>query len=350
MSQYSIYSGPSPWSKDYEGFRRVTKKRLKAGGYEHRHSGYYKKPEKKTVRLADGTTAEIYDSHLGIPLGYHGPSAPSAESYTRRDGTVINEMSSDFIDRVFDGKHKTYKVKMEDSSHIRELEYSAYYQLLKVRFWNNAVVVYFRIPSTVCGELYHLGLSNAMAYGSDGTRRHAIGIRFWDLVRIRGTLTGSRYRFEYTSNGDRSLSTIDEIIGRKKSGRRYMSDSKTIPVEMSYESSNRKMEGEAAAEEKAKKFDKLAASTNDDKLREHWQDQANQLREKYKNRTVTRYVPRAEADTELWDIDRLEDWLAAKYDQRIVDNLWSAYEDPDRLFKQLKKEGRIPSNAIWEDI
>jgi hypothetical protein len=40
-----------------------------------------------------------------------------------------------------------------------------------------------------------------MSIGVDGKPRHLLGIRFWDLVRIRGQRTGAKYPFTYASGG-----------------------------------------------------------------------------------------------------------------------------------------------------
>ena len=191
--------GPAPWSSEYEGFKRVSKKRLGKAGYIQTQAGYVQslgkdwdklnKPEKKQVKLANGKTATVIDSHLGIPIGYQGPSK------TITDDKGLSSL--DYVAKVFDGNHKTYKA--EGCGHIADMEYSAYYQLLKVHFVKgDATVVYFRVPSSVFGELYYLAMSKTTQISSvDFTERHVLGIRFWDIVRIRGTLHGSRYRFEY---------------------------------------------------------------------------------------------------------------------------------------------------------
>lgn len=190
-----VEAGPAPWNTDYEGFKHVNKSTLKKQRIYQTTAGYVqtqKRPaklDKRTITLANGRKATIIDSHLGVPLGYQGPSSTAYDE---------NGLSSEeYAARAFDGKHKTYTV--EGCGHIAELEYSAYYQLLKVKFVNgDGIVIYYRVPSAVFGELYHLALQKTQQISTvDGTQRHTLGIRFWDLIRIRGTLHGSRYRFEY---------------------------------------------------------------------------------------------------------------------------------------------------------
>lgn len=94
-------------------------------------------------------------------------------------------------------------IMTEARGHISALRYNARRQLLVVDFngyANNtagATVCFFRVPTGVAGELY--SLFNSGAKRSDG--KHMVGVRFWDLIRIRGTLHGSHYRYEYTDGG-----------------------------------------------------------------------------------------------------------------------------------------------------
>lgn len=205
------------WPDEMHGFRRIKKGVHEGQGIYQTEQGFRYmmggKPTKKKVTLANGKTATVYDSHLGIPLGYHG-AVPMAE--------LVDDKGSaeQLIDKVFDGKHKTYSVEMR-SGHILALEYSAYFQLLKVTFWNEAEVVYFRVPSGVFGELYHLAKSGAVRIDQKGKERHMVGIRFWDLVRVRGTITGSRYRYTYYKEGDPTAGRTGSERGRPKI---YMED------------------------------------------------------------------------------------------------------------------------------
>lgn len=186
------YAGLSPWNPMYGEYKKLTKAQLKSMGADY---GKVKKPKKKTIHLADGTTAEVIDSELGVPLGFsqmYGYRGAS-ETVTGKDGKT----SQDYAEHAFDGKHKTSKWS-GDCGHITGLEYSAYFQLLKVNFRAGDVVIYYRVPSTVAAELLHFAETGQETTNTfDGTQRHVLGVRFWDLIRIRGTKHGSRYRFEY---------------------------------------------------------------------------------------------------------------------------------------------------------
>lgn len=92
--------------------------------------------------------------------------------------------------------------------HIRKLEYNSVTLVLRVTFTNNNnVVAYFRVPSVVAGELLYLAEADSVQISTRSYKYvHTLGVRFWDLVRIRGTLHGSRYSFAYTTdNGSDNL-------------------------------------------------------------------------------------------------------------------------------------------------
>ena len=203
------YAGLSPWNSQYGSFKKLNKKQMQSIGIDYNK---VKKPQKKTIHLADGTTAQVIDSELGVPLGFgnqHGYKGAS-EVEVMPDGTS----SYDYAVKAFDGKHKTYKWE-GDCGHISGLEYSNYYKLLKVTFANGDIVIYYRIPDTVAFELLHFAETKQESTNTfDGSQRHVLGIRFWDLIRIRGTKDGSKYRFEYWNKNEGSGGPV----GRPPSG------------------------------------------------------------------------------------------------------------------------------------
>ena len=186
------YAGLSPWNPMYGDFKKLTKKQLEAMGANYQG---VKSPKKKTIQLADGTTAEVIDSELGVPLGFSQMYGYKGASETVTDENGMT--STAYAEKAFDGKHKT--VKSGGCGHIAAIEYSRFYQLLKVTFTRGDIVIYYRVPAAVAGELLHFAETGQTSTNTfDGSVRHVLGIRFWDLVRIRGTKHGSRYRFEYT--------------------------------------------------------------------------------------------------------------------------------------------------------
>jgi hypothetical protein len=107
------------------------------------------------------------------------------------------------------------------AGHIGKVQYAPARQLLDVTFQRSAnstggrdgdEVVFFRVPKEVYSELLYLGEDAKTIIDAQGKERHLIGIRFWDIVRIRGTNSGARYRFEYLTQGQ---STSQRSISRE---------------------------------------------------------------------------------------------------------------------------------------
>jgi hypothetical protein len=122
------------------------------------------------------------------------------------DSYVPQEMA-DQVNAAFEktaGIGKYYAFEMSEG-HIKSIRYNPTYQIMQVEFTNNgATVTFFRVPKGLYQELESHGLSNSKMRGIDGTFRHSVGIRFWDLVRIRGQRVGGRYPFTYASSGNLS--------------------------------------------------------------------------------------------------------------------------------------------------
>lgn len=152
--------------------------------------GYTGKVNKPNMhRLTDSATGKSYE----VP----------DDDYRQFAGQKSDSSIEKYVDAAFDGStgFEVQEVRATggDTGHILKVEYSVYYKVLRVTFRNkNSVVVYMNVPSAVAGELLHLAASNnTQISANSGTLRHVLGIRFWDLVRIRGTVHGTRYPFKY---------------------------------------------------------------------------------------------------------------------------------------------------------
>lgn len=195
------YAGWNPWNPKYGEFRALTDEQYADIGM---NINAVLKPEKTTMTLPDGSRVNVIKSQDGIPLGFdsvHGYGAAS------RSVTEDGITSYEYYKKAFDGSDPQVDKDTWDGDcgHITHLAYSAKAQVLEVTFKNkNKTYVYFRVPSTVAGELLTFARGGQIHhYDKDGTPRHLLGVRFWDLIRIRHT-HGSRYRYEY------GIDTIDE--------------------------------------------------------------------------------------------------------------------------------------------
>ncbi|MBR6134987.1 MAG: hypothetical protein IKQ22_00675 [Clostridia bacterium] len=176
----SSFWGPMP-SKIIRGNSRV-------------YTGKVNKPDMR--RLTDTNTGKDYE----VP----------EDDYKDYIGRKQDQSIGDYVSAAFDPSNQPIVQpvgNMSDSvGHILMLEYSPMYKVLRVTFRNKGrVVAYMNVPSSVAGELLHLAQSNNTAISSiDKKLRHVVGMRFWDLIRIRGHVHESRYPFEYVQAGGES--------------------------------------------------------------------------------------------------------------------------------------------------
>lgn len=230
-NRHTNMAGWAPWNPKYGEFKALTADQYKEIGMDY---DLAMKPEKKLIYLWNGEKAEVIDSQFGVPLGFSyqtGYATRSGEVYDN-DGTS----STEYYQSAFGGGDPDVESWKGDCGHIIGLDYSPAAQLLKVKFKSGSIVVYFRVPSTVAGELLHFARTGqTMMSQKTGEERHVLGIRFWDLIRIRGTLNGARYRYQYDAgpnndapfpkneyvlaqDDDADYSTLKKDISDAKSG------------------------------------------------------------------------------------------------------------------------------------
>lgn len=177
-------------------------------------SSYWGKIPDKVVR----NSRNAYTGKMTSPTMRNLTDAATGKKYQVPvdDYTFAKERSPDgsveeYIAAAFDGSSKVEVQEVRatggDTGHITKVEYSVRYQILRITFRqpskNGQVVAYMRVPAAVAAELLHLAMSNnTQASPVNGVQRHVLGIRFWDLVRIRGTVNGTRYSFKYVEGGE----------------------------------------------------------------------------------------------------------------------------------------------------
>lgn len=225
------YVDTAPW---ITGYKRATKRGVKQAGYHHNLSRGWTQgeeqdwsvpmmPKKRRVRLANGRYVYTYDDPYSL-----------SDSYKFNKDNDITQEESNYISAA--NFNEKYTVEMQGSSdrhdanykgHIAKLEYAPMRQLMLVTFTNDdSVFVYYRIPSSLYGELYWLAKNNTKQIStSDGKMRHALGIHFWELVRIKGTLRSGRYKYALYKEGTAQRSTYNETQQKMLDAyNAYMSD------------------------------------------------------------------------------------------------------------------------------
>lgn len=105
--------------------------------------------------------------------------------------------------------------RSEGCGHIADVEYAERAKVLRVTFGNGGgVYVFGGVPTMVAGELLALAKSKATSgtYVKGGAvrSRHLLGVRFWTLIRRRGTRRMCRYPFTVQRRNDYRLTSSNE--------------------------------------------------------------------------------------------------------------------------------------------
>ena len=195
--------GPSPFQQDFSDWYKKERHTANKKEMKGLQAGY------PTRSLRSNLTGDVYllprqdYEELVKHFGEH--QSELSEGY--KDGKKLYKnihTPADYIDYAFDTKLQKANIYTQEcqGGHIKALTYNSLYMLLMVEFTNRGdVVVFFNLPANVANELMYLAKSNTMAPSPvDGTTRHAVGVQFWNLVRVRGTVHDTRFPFQYTKD------------------------------------------------------------------------------------------------------------------------------------------------------
>ena len=195
--------GPSPFNPDYTEW--YNKKRSNTNKKETKAllAGY------PTRRLNSNLTGDVYllprhdYNELVKYFGEH--QSELSEGY--KDGKQLYrkiQTPADYIDYAFEKQSQQKQLVTQEcqGGHIKKLTYNPLYMLLMVEFTNRGdICVFFNLPANVASTLMYLAENNTMAPpAKNGRERHAVGVEFWNLVRVRGTIHDTRYPFQYTAD------------------------------------------------------------------------------------------------------------------------------------------------------
>lgn len=409
-------SGPMPWSDIFSSWRRSTKKQREGnwnfatGWVPSDIAAWQKSPERqKMKKLISSAGTEYYmpDSDYDTFLGFVKDSEPSelSEVYKSLKKSKNVNTPADYIDFAFnESKAKVYMC--DGCGHIKRLWYTATYQLLKVEFTNNgAIVVFFRLPKEVAGELIVFAENKQTQISStDGTERHTLGIRFWDLVRIRGTMHGARYKFQYAQEGSTSGGTVGRAYGSgehlyvDKGGLKYNQDKEMLytknkakevirqlkkddisndatinkieeayhekMTEMLNDENNvrktaRRINLESAVERLPdaliNEFNEKEGNVDIDKLRRKYHLNYNQFRALKDARDATvgreqviKNYNETRAKRHTWNREALNELVEKVFSGDGANNFRSKFSNPAKQFDYLKSRGYIPADAIYK--
>jgi hypothetical protein len=164
-----------------------------------------KHPKMTTHTLPNGVKVKVVDGDYDAYIGFQKPDKNKTVAMLAEISDAFNLADSDR------GKSKrALKVQHRDGvGHINWLEYNPMRQIMMVEFnTDQAIVVYFQVPKNV----WHILSYHAETGGQRYDGKHLLGVEFWNYVRIRGQIVGSRYRYVYTQDGN-SLTGAESTDG-----------------------------------------------------------------------------------------------------------------------------------------
>lgn len=192
-SEYSDWLNARNSVKNAKEYKRLSYPAYQRSLRESLTGDVYKMPEQDYHQLVDW----LKEHHSAL-----SPTYAANGKQLKRD----IQTPADFIDFAFkENQQKNIETVECKGGHILSLSYNWNYKLLMVRFKNEGregnVVVFFNLPANTAATLMMHGRYNNMAPPTkEGKERHMVGVEFWNLVRIRGTLHGTRYPFQYTED------------------------------------------------------------------------------------------------------------------------------------------------------
>lgn len=170
---------------------------ISSGWHPKYQQGWTKNVKREQVEMIDfqGKIHKVY--RYDLPDSITGFRAHEGNNAQRQESLAIMEDAFSDTKRV---------LSIPGVGHIKLLEYVEKNRILRVTFTNNnAVCVYFDVPTFVAGRLFYFATHRDATIRTSNGLRHKLGVEFWDLVRIRGHQHGSKFPFEYVSHGSGTI-------------------------------------------------------------------------------------------------------------------------------------------------
>jgi len=228
---------------------------LASGWHYKRQAGWRKNVKRHKHELIDtfGNIQTVYSYDTNDIIGHsaHGQDTARQRENLAKATSAFDQSKGDH-GKIWDE---------EGCGHIARLEYAETERILRVTFADGTICVYMDVPTYVAGTLLYFARYKTLAspstysYGKQTRERHMLGVEFWNLVRIRGRQTGSKFEFEYethgtgfvTSSGPRHLVKMTPLIrsliyGDKydlENARRPFSENEKILTSLSEEEFNK---------------------------------------------------------------------------------------------------------------
>jgi len=206
--------GPSPFSPEYSDWYSKKRSLSNKASFKQMSAGY------PTRQLKSNLTGDVYllprQDYNELVKYFNEHHSELSEGYMSGKKLLRKvQTPADYIDYAFESQagHKQLTSQECAGGHIKKLTYNALYKLLMVEFTNRGdICVFFNLPANVAATLMYLAENNTMAPSDKkGRERHAVGVEFWNLVRVRGSIHNTRYPFQYTND-----MRTGEAFGRRK--------------------------------------------------------------------------------------------------------------------------------------
>lgn len=195
--------GPSPFNPEFSDW--YSKKR-----HSKNKSEFKKGLTDMTRQLKSNLTGDVYmlpkQDYEELVKYFNEHHSELSDVYKENGKQSYRKVQTpaDFIDYAFESKRGQKQLVTQECAggHIKKLTYNPLYMLLMVEFSNRGdICVFFNLPANVASTLMYLAEANVMAPpDKTGRERHAVGVEFWNLVRVRGSIHDTRFPFQYTND------------------------------------------------------------------------------------------------------------------------------------------------------
>lgn len=173
-------------------------------------SGYARKPSKSKMKTLTDSLGNRYktpdeiDYDDFVDMFHIRSEGKLTEEYKSKPVRENLRSLADWCSWSFDRDSSGYWSFSCPSGHIERVDYNNASKIMRVKFRSGGgeTACYFYVPASIYFTLEHLSEGMPTRKGKDGQLRHLVGIYFWDLVRVRGTVHGNRYQCCYVPSGD----------------------------------------------------------------------------------------------------------------------------------------------------
>lgn len=184
---------------------------LSPGWHKKRGVRWYKK-QLKTGGLkpsigTDGQVHLFYANKMNDQIFFYAHDKPKEDDLDMAMSALNKSNPGNNID------------ESDGAGHILHIEYSYTKYVMRVKFESGSICVFFGVPHNIAGELLAIAkkgpgatIGTHQTGPKKGEPRHLLGVRFWELIRIKGSKYGAQYPFEYLKRTENTFT---------RSGQRY---------------------------------------------------------------------------------------------------------------------------------